>query len=107
MSQRFAFQWRRLDPIAPWLLAAAVLWLCWQIAAVIWLIAAPPQPPYARDIALTQQQQAATPNISGFSLFKVERAELPDRQQPSAMSVPMQLQGVMISRPMSGSSAVI
>lgn len=99
-------QWQLLNPIAPWLLAALLLWLCWQVAAVIWLIAAPPQPPLARDVAL-QSQPSAVPNISTVQLFKIERPDLRATTPSMALDVPMRLQGVMLGRPASGSSAVI
>lgn len=100
-------QWQWLNPIAPWLLAAFVLWLCWQIAAVIWLIAAPPQPPLTRDVALRSKPNTV-PNLSAVQLFKMERPDL-TAVAPSVMGFnqPMRLQGVMISRPASGSSALI
>jgi len=99
-------QWQLLNPIAPWLLAALVLWLCWQVAAVIWLIAAPPQPPLVREVAL-QSQPSAVPNISTAQLFKIERPDLSATTPASALNVPMRLQGVMLSQPASGSSAMI
>lgn len=68
-------QWQWLNPIAPWLLAAFVLWLCWQIAASFGLIAAPPQPPLTRDVALRSQPNTV-PNLSAVQLFKMERPDL-------------------------------
>lgn len=101
-------QWQTfLNPIAPWLLAGLVLWLCWQIAAVVWLLAAPPQPPLVRDVAL-QSRPNNVPNISTVQLFKIERPSLTD-SAPMMMTpnVPMRLQGVMLSQPASRSSAMI
>lgn len=101
-------QWQNLfNPIAPWLLAALVLWLCWQLAAVIWLLAAPPQPPLVRDVAL-QSQPSLVPNISAVQLFKIERPPLVSDSAPAmGVNVPMRLQGVMLSRPAARSSAMI
>lgn len=99
-------QWQLLNPIAPWLLAGVLLWLCWQIASVIWLIAAPPQPPLVREVSL-QTQQNTVPNISTVQLFKIERPDLAAAAPVAALNVPMRLQGVMLGRPASGSSAVI
>ena len=101
-------QWQNLfNPVAPWLLAALVLWLCWQLAAVIWLLAAPPQPPLVRDVAL-QSQPSLFPNISAVQLFKIERPPLVNDSAPAmGVNVPMRLQGVMLSRPAARSSAMI
>ena len=101
-------QWQNLfNPVAPWLLAALVLWLCWQLAAVIWLLAAPPQPPLVRDVAL-QSQPSLVPNISAVQLFKIERPPLVSDSAPAmGVNVPMRLQGVMLSRPAARSSAMI
>lgn len=99
-------QWQVLNPIAPWLLAGLLLWLCWQVAAVIWLIAAPPQPPLVRDVAL-QNQPNRVPNLSTVQLFKIERPDLSASTSVAALNVPMRLQGVMLSKPASGSSAMI
>ena len=99
-------QWQLLNPIAPWLLAALVLWLCWQVASVIWLITAPPQPPLVRDVAL-QSQPSRVPNLSAVQLFKIERPDLSTASSAATLNVPMRLQGVMLSQPASGSSAMI
>lgn len=99
-------QWQLLNPIAPWLLAALLLWLCWQMAAVIWLLAAPPQPPLVREVAL-QSQPSTVPNISAVQLFKIDRPELTAATPATALNVPIRLQGVMLSRPASGSSAML
>lgn len=99
-------QWQLLNPMAPWLLVAVLLWLCWQVAAVIWLIAAPPQPPLVRDVAL-QSQPNSVPNLSAVQLFKVERPDLSASNTAAELNVPMRLQGVMLSQPASGSSAMI
>ena len=99
-------QWQWLNPLAPWLLAALLLWVCWQVASVIWLLAAPPQPPLMRSVSL-QVQSNTVPNISTAQLFKIERPDLSAAAPTMALDVPMRLQGVMLSRPSSGSSAVI
>lgn len=99
---------QRLDPLAPWLLGVLVLWLCWQLAAVFWLMVAPPQPPTSRLLALGNGMQNSAPNITGFALFKEDRPALANPAQPAfAVTVPIRLEGVFVSRPMARSAAVL
>jgi general secretion pathway protein C len=98
---------RLLDPIAPWLLAVLVIWLCWQLASIFWLLAAPPQPPLSRSVSLGSGQQSNVPNMTGFSLFKEQRSEMQVAQQSFVASAPMRLEGVFVGRPASRSAAVI
>lgn len=104
MQQYFSF--KKLDIAAPWILFVLVVWLCWKIAALIWLLVAPPQPPVARDIALSTQTVSAVPNITGFSLFKENRAELAATQNME-VQVPLKLEGIFLAVPASQSAAVI
>ncbi len=98
---------RMLDPIAPWLLMLLVIWLCWQLASIFWLLAAPPQPPLSRSANLGSGQQSNIPNITGFALFKEQRPETQAAQQGFVASTPMRLEGVFVGRPASRSAAVI
>lgn len=98
---------RVLDPMAPWLLALLVIWLCWQLASIFWLLAAPPQPPLSRSVSLGSGQQTNVPNITGFQLFKEQRPEMQAAQQSFVASAPMRLEGVFVGRPASRSAAVI
>lgn len=97
---------KSLNLAAPWLLFVLIVWLCWKTAALIWLIIAPPQPPAARDIALSYNQSTNVPNISGFSLFKENRVDLAV-SQPSEPQVPLKLEGVFLAIPSRQSAAVI
>lgn len=97
---------KKLDLAGPWILFVLIVWLCWKAAALIWLVLAPPQPPAARDIALSYQSATNIPNLTGFSLFKENQVDLPSGQA-SAVSVPLKLEGVFLGQPVRYSAAVI
>jgi general secretion pathway protein C len=98
---------RKLDMLAPWILAATVFWISWQLARIFWLIAAPPQAPLARDVMLGGGQQVSIPNVTGFMLFKEQRPDLAPTTAPIAINVPIQLEGVFVGNPIARSAAVI
>lgn len=100
------FSLKTLDLAGPWVLFLLVVWACWKTAALIWLVLAPPQPPVARDIALSYQTATNIPNLTGFSLFKEQQVDLPSGQA-SVAQVPLKLEGVFLSQPSSRSAAVI
>ncbi|MEY2864018.1 MAG: hypothetical protein RLY58_1725 [Pseudomonadota bacterium] len=105
---RFPPALRRIDAVAPWVLGVIVVWLCWQLAAIFWLIAAPPQPPVSRSVTVGSGGQTTAPNITGFSLFKEDRPVLsPDAAMAPTVAVPMHLEGVFVAQPMSRAAAVI
>ncbi|RLL34171.1 general secretion pathway protein [Acinetobacter cumulans] len=89
------------DRIAPVALAIAILILCWKLAALLWLLLAPPQVMQIERVELGSQQ-AQVPNISSFALFQ-EAANTSAADQQLNMS----LQGVVQGYPSQFSSAVI
>ena len=94
-------QLKTLDATAPWVLFVLVVWLSWKLAALLWLLVAPPQSPVARDVAY-QPHTVSAPNITGFNLFKQKAAE------PAAQpDVPLKLEGVFMGMPAQNSAAVI
>lgn len=94
-------QLKTLDATAPWVLFVLVVWLCWKLAALLWLLVAPPQSPVARDVVY-QPHLVAAPNITGFNLFRQNAAE------PAAQpDVPLKLEGVFMGLPAQNSAAVI
>ncbi len=99
------FSLKTLDLAGPWVLFILIVWLCWKTAALVWLVLAPPQPPGARDIALSYQTATNIPNLTGFSLFKENRVDLPSGQTTS--QVPLKLEGVFLGQPAHHSAAVI
>ena len=95
--------WSSLDFLAPWLLFLGVVWLCWQLASVFWLLVNPPRAPQARTVMLGGAVTNNVPNIIGFRLFS-EHGSASGNSQPD---VPMQLEGVFVAQPNSLSAAVI
>lgn len=86
---------------APVLLLLLILYLCWKLAALFWLLVAPPQAMQADRVELGSQQ-AQVPNITAFSVF----------QENTQMTAPMAsanivLQGVVVANPGYKSSAVL
>ena len=100
------FSLKTLDLAGPWVLFLLIVWVCWKTADLIWLVLAPPQPPVARDVALSYQSATNIPNLTGFSLFKENKVDLPSAQT-SVAQVPLKLEGVFISQPAYQSAAVI
>ena len=93
--------WKQADRAAPILLVLLILYLCWKLASIFWLLVAPPQVMQVEPIALGSQQ-AQVPNIAAFALFQevggAAAADESDKQN---------LQGVMVGYPSQFSSAVI
>ena len=93
--------WKQADRAAPILLVLLILYLCWKLASIFWLLVAPPQVMQVEPIALGSQQ-AQVPNIAAFALFQeVGGAAVADE------SANLLLQGVMVGYPSQFSSAVI
>lgn len=93
--------WKQADRAAPILLVLLILYLCWKLASIFWLLVAPPQVMQVEPIALGSQQ-AQVPNIATFALFQeVGGAAAADE------SANLLLQGVMVGYPSQFSSAVI
>lgn len=91
-----------LDKMAPLVLVVLLMWLCWKLAALFWLVMAPPQAMQVQSVQMgTKQKQV--PNISSFAPFQ-EKTTMPSGAQAE---LPMQLKGVMLSQPAYFSSAVI
>ena len=93
--------WKQADRAAPILLVLLILYLCWKLASIFWLLVAPPQVMQVEPIALGSQQ-AQVPNIAAFALFQeVGGAAAADE------SANLLLQGVMVGYQSQFSSAVI
>lgn len=90
-------QLNRLGPLA---LLILLLYLCWQLASLFWLLVAPIQPMQLERVHLGSQQ-TQTPNISAFSLFQESKST------GNVADLNMTLQGVLLSNPEHFSSAVI
>jgi general secretion pathway protein C len=94
------FRWQQFDKTSAFILTLLILWLCWKLASLFWLVVAPPQPMQFDRVALGSQQ-AQVPNISSFALFN-EPATTTAQD-----NVNVELQGVLLGYPSYLSSAVI
>ena len=90
-----------INRIAPLILLTLILYFCWKLAALFWLLVAPIQTMQVERVELGSQQNSVA-NISSFSLFQEQT-----QQQGSSSPSDMLLQGVMIASPSQFSSAVI
>ena len=94
------FRWQQFDKTSAFILALLILWLCWKLASLFWLVVAPPQPMQFDRVALGSQQ-AQVPNISSFALFNEPTTTT------AQDNVNVELQGVLLGYPSYLSSAVI
>ena len=90
-----------LNRAAPVLLVLLILYLCWKLAALFWLVTAPPQALQLERVELGSQQPRI-PNISSFFLFQEF-----GQTAASAEVSNILLQGVMVASPSYLSSAVL
>lgn len=106
MNMRQTAWLQGLNRLAPMALLLALCWLCWQLAAMFWLVLAPPQPLALTPPALGSQLQGNLPSVTGFNVFAQPQAAVP---APSAgvADVPMQLEGTMVAQPAGRSAAMI
>jgi general secretion pathway protein C len=91
---------KKLDPLAPAIFALLIIYVCWKLASLFWLVIAPMQAMQFERVALGSQQQAV-PNISHFALFKSKQSAT------EVSNLNLSLQGVVVSSPSHFSSAVI
>lgn len=93
--------WKQADRIAPVVLVLLILYLCWKLANIFWLLVAPPQVMQVERVELGSQQ-VQVPNISSFALFQeVGKSAAADE------NINLMLQGVVVGYPNQFSSAVI
>ncbi len=107
MTMNVAVLKNRLDALAPPALFLALVWLCWQLAALLWLLVAPPKPLVINPPAPGSQLQTGVPNVSGFNLFAQPQALQPAVAAPVVADVPMRLEGTMVGQPAAASMATI
>lgn len=91
----------QLNRLAPLALIFLILYLCWKLAALFWLVVVPPQVLQLEQVELGSQQ-SQIPNISSFSLFQ-EQGQMSSSTEVSHFI----LQGVMVASPSANSSAVL
>ncbi|WP_244782818.1 type II secretion system protein N [Acinetobacter sp. F-1] len=92
---------KQANRVAPVVLLLLILYLCWKLAAMFWLLIAPPQAMQLDRVELGSQQ-AQIPNISAFSLFQ-ESGQI----VAGAEAANILLQGVVVASPSYNSSAVL
>ena len=92
---------KQTERIAPILLFLLILYLCWKLAALFWLLVAPPQAMQIDQVELGSQQ-TQVPNISAFSLFQETTYAA-----NTAETANIVLQGVVVASPSYNSSAVL
>ena len=93
--------WKQADRIAPVLLVVLIVYLCWKLANIFWLVLAPPQVMQIERVELGAQQ-TSVPNISSFALFQET-----GRTAAADENINLILQGVVVGYPSQFSSAVI
>ena len=91
---------QKLDRVAPIIFALLIMYLCWKIASLFWLLLAPMSAVQFERVTLGSQQQAV-PSISHFALFKSNQSD------QVLNNSNLSLQGVVIGSPSQFSSAVI
>lgn len=92
---------KQLNRAAPVVLLLLILYLCWKLAALFWLLIAPPQAMQLDRVELGSQQ-AQIPNISAFSLFQEVGQSVGVVETANII-----LQGVVVASPSYNSSAVL
>ncbi|WP_313660560.1 type II secretion system protein N, partial [Acinetobacter variabilis] len=92
---------KQTERITPILLFLLILYLCWKLAALFWLLVAPPQAMQIDQVELGSQQ-TQVPNISAFSLFQETTYAA-----NTAETANIVLQGVVVASPSYNSSAVL
>ncbi|MFC6168091.1 type II secretion system protein N [Acinetobacter terrestris] len=93
--------WKQADRAAPILLALLILYLCWKLASIFWLLMAPPQVIQLGRVELGSQQPQV-PNISSFALFQEA-----SKTAAADENLNLVLQGVVMGSASQFSSAVI
>lgn len=92
---------KQLNRAAPVVLLLLILYLCWKLAALFWLLIAPPQAMQLDRVELGSQQ-AQIPNIGAFSLFQEV-----GQSAGAVETTNIILQGVVVASPSYNSSAVL
>ena len=92
---------KQINRAAPMVLLLLILYLCWKLAALFWLLIAPPQAMQLDRVELGSQQ-AQIPNIGAFSLFQEVGQSVGAIETTNII-----LQGVVVASPSYNSSAVL
>lgn len=90
-----------LNRFSGWILLFSILWLCWSIARIIWLVIAPPQAPNLPLMPIQTKQSAQVDASRALTIFDAPQAK---QSQPPPNVI---LAGVMPSSISSLSSAML
>ncbi|MDO5768505.1 MAG: type II secretion system protein N [Psychrobacter sp.] len=92
-----------LNRLSGWLLLAAIFWLCWSMARLLWLILAPPLAPMLPIAPLQPAASAPTDYASSFMLFEQPASTTAPTKPPPNVT----LKGVMLAVPEENSAALL
>lgn len=92
-----------LNRLSGWLLLAAIFWLCWSMARLLWLLLAPPLAPMLPLAPLQPATTAPTDYASSFMIFEQPKpVTAPSKPPPNVV-----LKGVMLAIPEQNSAALL
>ena len=94
-----------LNRFAGWILLFAIIWLCWGIARIVWLILAPPTVP---NLPLAERKNRPALQVNAGNALNVFAVNEPKVNTPPPAPPPnVTLTGVMIAEPSEYSSAML
>ncbi len=93
-----------LNRFAGWLLFLAIVWLCWGIARIIWLVVAPPQAPQLPLLPLQTKQAPMVNTSTALTIFASNQPKPIEAQLPPPN---VELVGIMLATPNTLSSAIL
>ncbi len=93
-----------LNRFAPVLLLCAVIWLCWVLSRIVWLVLAPPQAPNLPNIA-RQSEPVQLTNATTFTIFA--KANTQPVKTKAVAPTNIKVHGVMVANPREKSSALL
>ncbi|WP_227431165.1 type II secretion system protein N [Psychrobacter sp. I-STPA6b] len=93
-----------VNRLSGWLLLLAIIWLCWSVARILWLILAPPVAPALPLLEKQPPPVLSTNTSNALTIFENEPSQpaTPKRPPPQVT-----LKGVMIAQPSDLSSAML
>ncbi len=94
-----------LDYLSPVLLLLAIIWLCWNLSRIVWLLLAPASAPNFPEVA-RQSQNMQVSNPNNFMIFAEPKVNEPVAEQSVAPSN-IEVKGVMVATARENSSALL
>lgn len=93
--------------LLPWLLLIIIIAFCWFLAAVIWLMVAPPKAITLSPVAISTQAKQSRFDADVFNIFKVPEVKVIETPKVQIDTSGFKLEGVFVSSNSAISSAVI